>query len=148
MQRSSSQSTTSSSSGSGKPADYVTFERSTAGFSDDAVHRAKAAQLKLEHFYKVAVEAAIERNTRRVELERKLQTAVMTSDDRKHRQLQQLGKKESTYLRLRRTRLGLDDFRTVKVIGKGAFGEVGGLVNLVGMLYTVSLRAGQAGPKD
>lgn len=124
MQRSSSQSTTSSSSGSGKPADYVTFERSPAGFSDDAVHRAKAAQLKLEHFYKVAVEAAIERNTRRVELERKLQTDVMTSEDRKHRQLQQLGKKESTYLRLRRTRLGLDDFRTVKVIGKGAFGEV------------------------
>lgn len=124
MQRSSSQSTTSSSSGSDKLADYVTFERSAAGFSDDAVHRAKAAQLKLEHFYKVAVEAAIERNTRRVELERKLQTAVMTSEDRKHRQLQQLGKKESTYLRLRRTRLGLDDFRTVKVIGKGAFGEV------------------------
>jgi len=65
MQRSSSQSTTSS--GSGKPADYVCFERSTSGFSDDAVHRAKAAQLKLEHFYKVAVDAAIERNTRYVE---------------------------------------------------------------------------------
>jgi protein-serine/threonine kinase len=40
------------------------------------------------------------------------------------RQLQQLGKKESTFLRLRRTKLGLEDFRTVKVIGKGAFGEV------------------------
>lgn len=46
------------------------------------------------------------------------------TDERKLRQLQQLGKKESTFLRLRRTRLGLDDFRTVKVIGKGAFGEV------------------------
>lgn len=46
------------------------------------------------------------------------------SDERKVRHLQQLGKKESTFLRLRRTRLGLDDFRTVKVIGKGAFGEV------------------------
>lgn len=45
-------------------------------------------------------------------------------DERKVRHLQQLGKKESTFLRLRRTRLGLDDFRTVKVIGKGAFGEV------------------------
>jgi len=64
MQRSSSQST---SSGSDKPADYVRFERSTAGFSEDALHRAKAAQLKLEHFYKVAVDAAIERNTRCVE---------------------------------------------------------------------------------
>ncbi|KAJ8086675.1 hypothetical protein PM082_005498 [Marasmius tenuissimus] len=48
----------------------------------------------------------------------------MMSEERKQRQLQQHGRKESTYLRLRRTKLGLDDFRTVKVIGKGAFGEV------------------------
>lgn len=46
------------------------------------------------------------------------------SDERKQRQLAQLGKRESAFLRLRRTKLGLDDFRTVKVIGKGAFGEV------------------------
>lgn len=49
-----------------KPADYVYFERTTAGFSDDAVPRAKAAQLKLEHYYKIAVEAAVERNARYV----------------------------------------------------------------------------------
>jgi protein-serine/threonine kinase len=49
---------------------------------------------------------------------------ALTPEDRKQRQLQQLGKKESTFLRLRRTKLGLNDFRTVKVIGKGAFGEV------------------------
>lgn len=52
------------SSSSAKSADYVYFDRTTAGFSDDAVPRAKAAQLKLEHYYKVAVESAIERNTR------------------------------------------------------------------------------------
>lgn len=46
------------------------------------------------------------------------------SEEKKQKQLQALGRKESTFLRLRRTRLGLDDFRTVKVIGKGAFGEV------------------------
>jgi serine/threonine protein kinase len=46
------------------------------------------------------------------------------SDERKQRQLVQHGKKESTFLRLHRTKLGLDNFRTVKVIGKGAFGEV------------------------
>ena len=61
---------------------------------------------------------------RRVELERRLQGEVSMSEERKQRHLQQLGKKESTFLRLRRTKLGLDDFRTVKVIGKGAFGEV------------------------
>jgi len=80
--------------------------------------------LKLEHYYKVAVDSAIERNTRRVELERRLQAERLMSEERKQRHLQQLGKKESTFLRLRRTKLGLEDFRTVKVIGKGAFGEV------------------------
>ncbi|KLO06908.1 AGC/NDR protein kinase [Schizopora paradoxa] len=112
------------SSNSAKPADYVYFDRTTAGFSEEAVPKAKGAQLKLEHFYKVAVESAIERNQRRVDLERRLQQDMTMSDERKQRQLLQLGKKESTFLRLRRTRLGLDDFKTVKVIGKGAFGEV------------------------
>lgn len=31
---------------------------------------------------------------------------------------------QSQFLRLRRTKIGLADFKTVKVIGKGAFGEV------------------------
>ncbi len=61
---------------------------------------------------------------RRVELERKLNQDVTMSQERKERMLAQLGKKESAFLRLRRTRMGLEDFRTVKVIGKGAFGEV------------------------
>lgn len=59
----------------------------------------------------------------RIDMEKKLQTE-MGSTERKNRQLLSLGRKESQYLRLRRTRLGLDDFVTVKVIGKGAFGEV------------------------
>lgn len=49
-----------------KPTEPTTFNRSTAGFSDDAVPRAKAAQMKLENYYKLAVEAAVERNTRYV----------------------------------------------------------------------------------
>ena len=63
-------------------------------------------------------------HVRRVELERKLNQDVTMSQERKERMLAQLGKKESAFLRLRRTRMGLEDFRTVKVIGKGAFGEV------------------------
>lgn len=65
---------------------------------------------------------------RRVELERKLNQDVTMSQERKERMLAQLGKKESAFLRLRRTRMGLEDFRTVKVIGKGAFGEVRNVV--------------------
>ena len=32
--------------------------------------------------------------------------------------------KETDFLRLKRTRLGLGDFEMLKVIGRGAFGEV------------------------
>lgn len=46
--------------------DYVYFQRSTTGFSKDAVPKATGAKLKLEHYYKVAVESAIERNKRYV----------------------------------------------------------------------------------
>lgn len=63
-------------------------------------------------------------NDRRSELEKRLNFDPTISEDRKRKQLDQLGRTESSFLRLRRTRLGLDDFRTVKVIGKGAFGEV------------------------
>lgn len=43
------------------------FERSTADFTTDAVARSTAAKLKLESYYKVAVDAAIERNARPVQ---------------------------------------------------------------------------------
>lgn len=42
----------------------VYFERTTAEFSSDAIARSTAAKLKLESYYKVAVDAAIERNAR------------------------------------------------------------------------------------
>ena len=32
--------------------------------------------------------------------------------------------RETEFLRLKRTRIGRDDFESLKVIGKGAFGEV------------------------
>ena len=68
-------------------------------------------------------------------------------EERKNRQLTQLGKKESTYLRLRRTKLTLDDFRTVKVIGKGAFGEVRTFKRGSSKLYILLLFQGQISTK-
>ncbi|KAG0230363.1 Serine/threonine-protein kinase [Actinomortierella wolfii] len=99
------------------------FDRSTEGFPKSALDQSAAAKYRLEHYYSQSLEQAIERSERRIELEARLEKES-GSDERKMRQLATLGRKESQFLRLRRTRLGLDDFVTVKVIGKGAFGEV------------------------
>ncbi|KAF9294858.1 Serine/threonine-protein kinase [Linnemannia elongata] len=108
--------------GSGGSTEHL-FDRSTEGISKSALDQSAAAKYRLEHHFSLSLEQAIERSERRIELERKLETEP-GSEERKHRQLAALGRKESQFLRLRRTRLGLDDFVTVKVIGKGAFGEV------------------------
>jgi len=105
-----------------RPDDYVYFERTPAKFSSDAVARATAAKLKLESYYKMAVDSAIERNARRIEMETRL--TQLHTQDAKDREIRKYSKTESQHLRLRRTKIKLADFRTVKVIGKGAFGEV------------------------
>lgn len=46
----------------------VFFERSTADFNSDAVARSTAAKLKLESYYKLAVDSAIERNARCIQV--------------------------------------------------------------------------------
>lgn len=59
---------------------------------------------------------------RRGELEQKLNHPI--SNEAKEREVRKYNKLESQHLRLKRTKIRLMDFRTVKVIGKGAFGEV------------------------
>ncbi|KAI5839870.1 kinase-like domain-containing protein [Morchella snyderi] len=103
--------------------DYVVFQRDDSTFTSSTRERAKALKVKVELHYNQSVGYAVERNQRRVELEQELDAGKM-SDERKKRRRQQLGKQESQFLRLRRMRLHADDFLTVKVIGKGAFGEV------------------------
>jgi hypothetical protein len=58
---------------------------------------------------------------RGAELER---SQAGVQEDRRTREIRRHTRTQSQFLRLRRTKIGLRDFRTVKVIGKGAFGEV------------------------
>ncbi|KAI9173244.1 hypothetical protein H9P43_007375 [Blastocladiella emersonii ATCC 22665] len=99
------------------------FERTTEGFSTATLDRAATAKYKLEVFYKNLLDATLERQHRLQDLERRVRDENC-SDERKNRQLAALGRKESDFLRFRRVKLGVDDFLTIKVIGKGAFGEV------------------------
>ncbi|KAI9506890.1 AGC/NDR/NDR protein kinase [Coemansia spiralis] len=100
------------------------FVRSAASYSRATVEKATVAKLKLESFYKDLMGQCIERNQRRKDLEQRLLTESGSSEERKQRQLQSLGAKEGGFMRLRRTKLSVNDFQTVKVIGRGAFGEV------------------------
>ena len=106
-------------------ANYVYFNRQPQLLTKETQDRAAAIKLRIENYYNLSVSHAVERNQRRLQLEQKLATEEPHAlEERKNRQLQNLGRKESQFLRLRRTKLGLEDFTTVKVIGKGAFGEV------------------------
>lgn len=122
-QQQQSQSPVQSGFNNGTISNYMYFERRPDLLTKGTQDKAAAVKLKIENFYQSSVKYAIERNERRVELETEL-TSHNWSEERKSRQLSSLGKKESQFLRLRRTRLSLEDFHTVKVIGKGAFGEV------------------------
>ncbi|KAJ1569944.1 Serine/threonine-protein kinase [Nowakowskiella sp. JEL0078] len=103
------------------------FTRSLQGFSRGTLDRAVAAKYRLENYYKSIVSECTDRESRRIDFETRLSKEKM-SDDRRIRQLNQHGRKESEFLRLRRVRLGFEDFITIKVIGKGAFGEDSGKV--------------------
>ncbi|KAH0518329.1 Serine/threonine-protein kinase 38-like [Microtus ochrogaster] len=46
------------------------------------------------------------------------------ADEEKRLRQSQHARKETEFLSLKRTRLGLDDFESLKVIGRGAFGEL------------------------
>ena len=65
----------------------------------------------------------LERTDRLKRLQETLNAKGMTDDEKQDR-LKEHASKETEFLRLRRSKLGADDFEPLKVIGKGAFGEV------------------------
>ncbi|KAG6019192.1 Cobalt uptake protein cot1 [Claviceps citrina] len=82
----------------------------------------KCSQLAVD-FFKDSVKRARERNQRQSELEQKLQE-LSQSAARKEQLWSTAGRKEGQYLRFLRTKDKPENYNTVKIIGKGAFGEV------------------------
>lgn len=60
-------------------------------------------------------------------LEDSLRNDSVSEDTKAEKRLQH-ALKETEFLRLKRSRLGVDDFDPLKVIGRGAFGEVSSAV--------------------
>lgn len=99
-----------------------------AGAAEEAVSSATkqkvaAAKQYIENHYKAQTKSLQERKERRWMLERKLADADV-SEEEQNNILKDLEKKETEYMRLRRHKMGVDDFELLTIIGRGAFGEV------------------------
>ncbi|KAG4908368.1 hypothetical protein JHK86_056852 [Glycine max] len=82
-----------------------------------------AAKQYIENHYKKQMQDLQERKERRNMLEKKLADAEV-SEEEQNNLLKYFEKKEREYMRLKRHKMGADDFEPLTMIGKGAFGEV------------------------
>ncbi|XP_033118381.1 serine/threonine-protein kinase tricorner-like [Anneissia japonica] len=79
------------------------------------------AKVTLESFYTNLLFQHEERQNRIKQLEEIIEGL---SEEEKREKRAQHAQKETEFLRLKRSRLGVDDFESLRVIGRGAFGEV------------------------
>jgi len=86
--------------------------------------KATRAKVMLEMFYSSLGSQHKSRNQRLSKLEESLQADQHLSDLAKLERRRQHAARETEYLRLKRAKLGVEDFEPLKVIGKGAFGVV------------------------
>ncbi|XP_064634213.1 serine/threonine-protein kinase 38-like isoform X2 [Lineus longissimus] len=88
--------------------------------TEDKVTKAKVT---LENYYTNLLAQHQDRENRYRRLEQSMEEEGL-SDEQKSERRQQHATKETEFLRLKRSRLGVQDFEPLKVIGRGAFGEV------------------------
>ena len=98
-------------------------KRQEVKISSSTEEKATRAKVLLENFYTGLFTQYKERRDRQVKLEETLRVENM-SDLAKMERRRLHAQKETEYLRMKRAKLGVDDFEPIKVIGKGAFGEV------------------------
>eukprot|EP00128_Syssomonas_multiformis_P009277 Colp12_sorted_trinity150504_noHs@7767 len=96
----------------------------TVALSTRSREKALAAKVTLEQLYETLKIQQRERAERRRDLEKELASKPGLTEEQKTEQRKQLALKETDFLRLKRCRLSKDEFETLKIIGRGAFGEV------------------------
>lgn len=104
--------------------------------SKETLETSIAARVSIEQFYKSLFRSLKERDERRTVLEKKMEELNLNQDTRNQKR-RELDKRETEYIRSRRVRLTSHSFESIKVIGRGAFGEV----RLVRMKKTKKLYA-------
>ncbi|KAJ8867026.1 hypothetical protein PR048_032888 [Dryococelus australis] len=101
----------------------MTATENTIRFSGHTLDKATKAKVTLENYYSNLIAQHIERKQRLAKLEESLKDESLSESQRHEKRLQH-AQKETEFLRLKRSRLGVEDFEPLKVIGRGAFGEV------------------------
>jgi len=90
-------------------------------FTSHTWDKATKAKVTLENYYSNLISQHLERKQRLQRLEESLKDEP---EEQKSEKRAQHAVKETEFLRLKRSKLGVDDFDPIKVIGRGAFGEV------------------------
>lgn len=101
----------------------MTATENTIRFSVHTLDKATKAKVTLENYYSNLIAQHVERKQRLAKLEESLKDESLSEEQRHEKRLQH-AQKETEFLRLKRSRLGVEDFEPLKVIGRGAFGEV------------------------
>ncbi|KAK3680472.1 Serine/threonine-protein kinase [Vermiconidia calcicola] len=92
-------------------------------YSTAITERVKLQKMLTQEFFKENVERARARNERAKDLESTLSSKDL-SDSRKEQRKANMRKSEANFLRFLRTSERPQNYNTLKIIGKGAFGEV------------------------
>ncbi|XP_021953821.1 serine/threonine-protein kinase tricorner isoform X2 [Folsomia candida] len=90
-------------------------------FSGHTLDKATKAKVTLENYYSNLIAQHAERQQRLARLEESMRGLT---EEQKEQKRNQHNQRETEFLRLKRARLGVEDFEPLKVIGRGAFGEV------------------------
>eukprot|EP01133_Synstelium_polycarpum_P019511 gene19511-23374_t len=91
--------------------------------SRPTMDKSLAAKMYIEQYYLNQQKSVRQRESRRKDLNTKMENMKLSSKEQNDMH-KELDKKESEYMRLKRVKLKRSDFEVVKVIGRGAFGEV------------------------
>ncbi|KAH9529719.1 Serine/threonine-protein kinase 38 [Dermatophagoides farinae] len=92
-------------------------------FSGHTLDKATKAKVHLENYYSNLISQHMERRIRHERLEESMRDEGLSEEQKQEKRIQH-AQKETEFLRLKRSRLGVEDFTPLKVIGRGAFGEV------------------------
>ncbi|KAL9614255.1 MAG: hypothetical protein Q9204_008845, partial [Flavoplaca sp. TL-2023a] len=108
---------------SGTESDERPPERNPEKYSSNLQKRGQVLHASVESFFKENISRARERNIRAQDLEKSLRDPGISQDE-KNKMIDRMAKQEAQYIRFLRTIETPKNFTTIRVIGKGAFGEV------------------------